>query len=56
MKEIKADQPFVEVNPIKKKKVKVFGKLKGTVRFKGDIIAPILEKWEAVQSTIQNSD
>ena len=43
----KRNIPFVMVSPLKKKKEKAFGKLKGTVRFKGDIFAPIEEKWDA---------
>lgn len=43
----KRNIPIAKIVPIEEKETKVFGKLKGTVHIKGDIIAPIGEEWNA---------
>jgi prevent-host-death family protein len=43
----KRNIPVAKIVPIEAKEKKVFGKLKGTVLFKGDIIGPIEEVWDA---------
>jgi len=44
----KRNVPIVKVVPIEEKTVgTAFGKLKGTVKFKGNIIEPIDEVWDA---------
>jgi len=39
--------PIAKLVPIEEKEEKAFGKLKGTIHFKGDIIRPIDEVWDA---------
>jgi prevent-host-death family protein len=39
--------PIAKLVPIEEKEEKVFGRLKGTIHFKGDIIGPIEEVWNA---------
>ncbi len=43
----KRNVPIAKLVPIDKQDERVFGKLKGTVHFKGDIIASIEEVWNA---------
>ena len=43
----KRNVPVAQIVPIEKKERRVFGKLRGTIRFKGDIIGPIEEAWDA---------
>lgn len=43
----KRNIPIAKLAPIEEKEKKVFGILKGTVKFKGDIIMPIDEVWNA---------
>ena len=43
----KRNVPVAKIVPVEKKEREAFGKLKGTIRFKGDIIAPIQEVWDA---------
>lgn len=43
----KRDVPIAKLVPIEEEELKVFGKLKGTVHFKADIIGPIDEVWDA---------
>lgn len=43
----KRNVPIAKLVPINDEQQKVFGKLKGTVHFKGDIISPINEVWDA---------
>ncbi len=43
----KRNVPVAKLVPIEKKEKPAFGKLKGTVHFKGNILAPIEEKWDA---------
>lgn len=43
----KRDVPIAKLVPIEEEEVKIFGKLKGTVHFKGNIIDPIDEVWDA---------
>lgn len=40
-------EPCAKLIPVEQKKQSLFGKMKGTVRIKGDITQPIEEKWEA---------
>jgi antitoxin (DNA-binding transcriptional repressor) of toxin-antitoxin stability system len=37
--------PVAQLTPIEKKKINLFGAMKGTVHFKGNIIEPIGEKF-----------
>lgn len=39
--------PIAKLVPIDEKEEKAFGKLKGTIRFTGDILVPIEEVWNA---------
>lgn len=39
--------PIVRLTPIKKEKNSLFGAMRGTIHIKGDLIAPIGEKWDA---------
>lgn len=41
--------PVAKLVPIEEKAIDLFGALKGTLKIKGDIIAPIDEKWDAEQ-------
>ncbi len=43
----KHNVPVAQLVPIEEKEQSLFGKLKGTVHFKGDIISPINEEWDA---------
>ncbi len=43
----KRNIPIAKLVPLEEKEKKFFGKLKGTVHFKGNIIAPIDEVWNA---------
>lgn len=43
----KRNVPVAQLVPINEKPVHAFGKLKGTVHFKGDVISPIEETWNA---------
>ena len=43
----KRNVPIAQIGPIEEKKVQGFGKLKGTVHGKGNIINPIGETWHA---------
>ncbi len=43
----KRNVPVAKLVPIDEKEEKGFGKLKGTIHFKGDIIKPINEEWDA---------
>lgn len=43
----KHNVPVAQLVPIEETKVSVFGKLKGTVHIKGDLMAPIDEVWDA---------
>ena len=43
----KRNVPFVVVSPLQKKKTRGFGFMKGTIKFKGNIIDPIEEEWDA---------
>jgi len=43
----KRNIPVAQLVPIEEKEVAAFGKLKGTIHIKGDIIAPIDETWNA---------
>jgi prevent-host-death family protein len=43
----KRGAPIAKLVPIEEKEELSFGKLKGTVHFKGDIIEPIDEEWDA---------
>jgi antitoxin (DNA-binding transcriptional repressor) of toxin-antitoxin stability system len=38
--------PIAKLIPIEERVVNLYGALKGTVKIKGDIIAPIEEKWD----------
>jgi antitoxin (DNA-binding transcriptional repressor) of toxin-antitoxin stability system len=38
--------PIAKLVPIEEQVVNLYGALKGTVKIKGDIIAPIDEKWD----------
>jgi prevent-host-death family protein len=39
--------PIAKLVPVESKPMKLFGALKGTVKIKGDIVAPIDEAWDA---------
>ncbi|MGB6977059.1 MAG: type II toxin-antitoxin system prevent-host-death family antitoxin [Gammaproteobacteria bacterium] len=39
--------PIAKLVPIEEQVVNLYGALKGTIKIKGDIIAPIEEKWDA---------
>lgn len=39
--------PIVKLSPVLEKETRLFGKMKGTVQIKRDIIKPIEEKWNA---------
>lgn len=43
----KRNVPIAKLVPIDEEEGATFGKLKGTVHFKGDIIGPIDEVWDA---------
>ncbi len=43
----KRNVPIAKLTPIKKKKEEGFGKLKGTVHTKGNLVNPIEEVWDA---------
>lgn len=43
----KRNVPVAKLVPVDEKEEKGFGKLKGTIHFKGDIISPIDEEWDA---------
>jgi len=43
----KRNVPVAQMVPIEKKGEELYGKMKGTVHFKGDIIKPIGEEWDA---------
>ncbi len=43
----KRNKPVAQIVPVEEKEVSAFGKLKGTVHFQRDIIAPIEEVWDA---------
>lgn len=43
----KRNIPIAKLVPIEEGEEHFFGKLKGTVRFKGDVINPIDETWDA---------
>ncbi len=43
----KRNIPVAQLVPIEKKESSAFGKLKGTAHFKGDLLAPIDEAWDA---------
>lgn len=43
----KRNVPFVVVCPFQKKKIPAFGRMRGTIQFKKNIIEPIEEKWDA---------
>ena len=43
----KRNVPVAQLVPIEEKEVIAFGKLKGTMHVKGDLIAPIDEAWNA---------
>ena len=43
----KRNVPIAKLTPIKKKKEESFGKLRGTVHTKGNIVNPIEESWDA---------
>ena len=45
----KHGKPVSKLSPYIKKPATLFGALKGSVRIKGDIIAPIEVEWEAQQ-------
>ncbi len=43
----KRNVPIARIGPIDGKEEPVFGRLKGSIQFKGDIIEPIDEVWDA---------
>lgn len=43
----KRNVPIAQIGPIDEKEEEIFGKLKGTVHYHGDIINPIDEVWDA---------
>lgn len=43
----KRNIPIAKLSPIEKRDTALFGKMKGTVHVKGDLIAPIGEEWDA---------
>lgn len=43
----KRNIPIAKLVPIDDKKEAYYGKLRGSVKFKGDIISPINEDWDA---------
>ncbi|HKZ00285.1 MAG TPA: type II toxin-antitoxin system prevent-host-death family antitoxin [Rhabdochlamydiaceae bacterium] len=43
----KRNVPVAKLVPIEEKEVRAFGKLKGTIHVKGDIIGPVDEEWDA---------
>lgn len=43
----KRNIPIAKLVPLEEKEEKAFGKLRRTVHFKGDIISPIDEDWNA---------
>lgn len=43
----KRNIPIAQIGPIEEKEEKFFGKLKGSVHFKENIIDPIKEDWNA---------
>ena len=43
----KRNIPVAKLVPVEEEKISIFGRLKGTVHIRGDIIAPIGETWDA---------
>jgi prevent-host-death family protein len=43
----KRNIPVAQLVPIEEKEIAAFGKLKGTIHIRGNIIAPIEEEWGA---------
>jgi len=43
----KRNVPVAQMVPIEKKDEELYGKMKGTVHFKGDVTKPIGEEWDA---------
>lgn len=43
----KRNIPVAQLVPIEEKEISAFGKLKGTLHIKGDLMAPINEVWDA---------
>jgi prevent-host-death family protein len=43
----KRNEPIAEIIPIGNESFSPFGKMKGTIHIKGDIIQPIGEEWDA---------
>lgn len=43
----KRNVPVVRLVPLEEKEMSFFGNLKNSVRFLGDVIEPIEEKWDA---------
>lgn len=43
----KRNVPIAKLVPIEEKEMHYYGKMKGTIHLKGDIIAPIDEEWDA---------
>lgn len=43
----KRNIPVAQIVPLEEKEISGFGRLKGTVHIKGDIIEPINEGWDA---------
>lgn len=43
----KRNVPVAKLVPIEEKEAKAFGKLKGTVHIKGNLMEPINEEWDA---------
>ncbi len=43
----KGNIPIAKLSPIEKQDTTLFGKMKGTVHVKSDLIAPIEEEWDA---------
>jgi prevent-host-death family protein len=45
----KHGKPVAEVNPIKPEKTELFGSMKGSVLWEGDIISPLDIEWDAMK-------
>ncbi len=43
----KRNVPVAQMVPIERKDEELYGKMKGTIHFKGDITKPIGEEWDA---------
>lgn len=43
----KRNVPVVRLVPVEETKISFYGKMKDSIRFIGDIIQPIAEKWDA---------